>query len=618
MAAAPANAAFIATRRRLFGALVASAGASITDPALALRRPGRSGVREDDLPQSPAALTFPPAPVRWLTRCTFGYMTADLVAFNALGANDDARWQAWMDRQLDPGVIADSGCDARITSAAFTTLGKTANQLWTDHHAVTDDYRLRMLPIAEAECATLIRQTYSQRQLYEVMVDFWHDHFSVFGWDYDGGPMFPAFDRDAVRPYAFALGNFRQMLQAVGESASMMYMLDLYANQAGQPNENYARELMELHTLGAENYGGIVQNPDSFANMELLGHFTAWDGEEERLKYVDDDVYEAARALTGWTISGTRWPYDPINGVPLGEFAYDNSTHDQGVKRVLARYFAAGGGQNDGTTLFDMLAQHPGTAHYVAGKLCRRFVGDNVPAALVQQAADVFHQEWQAPDQIAQVLRVILQSDAFKTGWGTKMKRPALSAVSALRATGADFTPVPDNSATYTPTEEFIGRLQAAGQRLFYWPAPNGYPDNQVTWSSTGPLGMTLKLLPRLLEMHQGESYDNTRPFLIDIQTQTLAAFPNAAERTAANLIGYWCDRILGYRPPATLAVAIDMLRQNAAATDPLDIVTDSDDDGQPNHVGVWNLNDLSRHYTIARLRTAIGLILCSPEFLRR
>ena len=97
---------------------------------------------------------------------------------------------------------------------------------------------MRMLPIAESECATLIRQIYSQRQLYELMVDFWHDHFSVFGWDYDGGPMFVAMDRDAIRPNVF--GNFRTMLQAVGESASMMYMLDLYAS-AGRPSERELR-----------------------------------------------------------------------------------------------------------------------------------------------------------------------------------------------------------------------------------------------------------------------------------------------------------------------------------------------------------------------------------------
>lgn len=613
MPAAPASTAFLASRRRLFGALFSSAG--VEHGGLAMRRPGRDGLRAKDLPQSPDALSFPPAAVRWLTRGTFGYSIQDHVDFNALGASDDARWTAWLTRQLNPAAINDGACDARIASAGFVTLNKTPNQLWNDHHSQTSNYSLRMKPIAETECMTIIRQTYSQRQLFEVMVDFWHDHFSVFGWDYDGGPMFPAFDRLAIRPHVF--GNFRTMLQEVGMSASMMYMLDLYSSDASHPNENYARELFELHTMGAENYGGIVQNPDSFANMTLLGHYTAPDGEEERLKYVDDDVYEAARALTGWTISGANWPYTPIAGMPLGEFAYDSSTHDQGVKRILARYFPASQGQADGVTLFDMLARHPRTARHVAAKICRRFIGGNPSTALIDSAASVFNQAWQASDQIAQVLQVILQSSEFKNGWGSAMKRPALSAVSALRATAADFTPKPDYTTTYTPTEEFMGRLQAAGHKLFYWPAPNGYPDDPIAWSSTGTLGMTLKMLPRLLEMHQTESYNNAYAFLIDVQAQTLGAFATS-QRTAANIIGYWCDRILGYRPEPVHTVAVDFLRQNVAATVALDLTTDGTENGHPSNTGTWNINNLSRHYTIARLRTAIGLILCSPEFLRR
>ncbi len=613
MPAAPASTAFLASRRRLFGALFSSAG--VEHGGLAMRRPGRDGLRAKDLPQSPDALSFPPAAVRWLTRGTFGYSIQDHVDFNALGASDDARWTAWLTRQLNPAAINDGACDARIASAGFVTLNKTPNQLWNDHHSQTSNYSLRMKPIAETECMTIIRQTYSQRQLFEVMVDFWHDHFSVFGWDYDGGPMFPAFDRLAIRPHVF--GNFRTMLQEVGMSASMMYMLDLYSSDASHPNENYARELFELHTMGAENYGGIVQNPDSFANMTLLGHYTAPDGEEERLKYVDDDVYEAARALTGWTISGANWPYTPIAGMPLGEFAYDSSTHDQGVKRILARYFPASQGQADGVTLFDMLARHPRTARHVAAKICRRFIGGNPSTALIDSAASVFNQAWQASDQIAQVLQVILQSSEFKNGWGSAMKRPALSAVSALRATAADFTPKPDYTTTYTPTEEFMGRLQAAGHKLFYWPAPNGYPDDPIAWSSTGTLGMTLKMLPRLLEMHQTESYNNAYAFLIDVHAQTLGAFATS-QRTAANIIGYWCDRILGYRPEPVHTVAVDFLRQNVAATVALDLTTDGTENGHPSNTGTWNINNLSRHYTIARLRTAIGLILCSPEFLRR
>lgn len=605
MAAAPASTAFVASRRRLFNALFSSAGVEDVDSGLSLRRPGRDGFRNKELPQSPASLSFPPEPVRWLTRCTFGYTYAELVAFNALGGNNNARWTAWVNRQLDPPLIDDSACDARVASAGFVTLNKSPNQLWNDHHSVTNDYSLRMKPIAEIESMTVIRQTYSQRQLFEVMVDFWHDHFSVFGWDYDGGPMFPAFDRLAIRPHVF--GNFRTMLEEVGRSASMMYMLDLYSSDAGFPNENYARELFELHTMGAENYGGIVQNPDSFANMTLLGNYQAPDGEYERLKYVDDDVYEAARALTGWTISGANWPYGTINGQPLGDFAYNSSTHDPGVKRILARYFPAAQGQADGVTLFDMLARHPRTARHVVTKICKRFVGSNPSTALIDSAATKFIQVREASDQIAQVLQVILQSGEFKTSWGTGMKRPALSAVSALRSTGADFTPKPDyNGSIYTPAEEFMGRLQAAGHKLFYWPAPNGYPDDQVAWSSTGTLGMTLRMLPRLLDMHQTESYNSSNPFLIDIQGQSMAAF-GVAQRTSSNLIGYWCDRILGYRPEPIYTVAVDFLRQNLAASAAIDLATDN-----------WNKNNLSQHYNQSRLRTAIGLILCSPEFLRR
>ncbi len=616
MAAAPASTAFITSRRRLFSALFSSAGIEDIDSGPAMRRPGRNGYLARDLPQSPAALSFPPAPVRWLTRCTFGYTTAEFAAFNALGGNDDARWSAWVNRQLDPGLINDSACDTRISSAAYVTLNKTPNQLWNDHHSQTNDYSLRMKPIAETECMTILRQIYSQRQLFEVMVDFWHDHFSVFGWDYDGGPMFPAFDRLAIRPHVF--GNFRTMLQEVGQSASMMYMLDLYSSEAGFPNENYARELLELHTMGAENYGGIVQNPDSFANMTLLGNYQAADGEFERLKYVDDDVYEAARALTGWTVSGANWPYGQINGRPLGEFAYNSSTHDQGVKRILARYFQASQGQADGTKLFDMLARHPRTARHVVTKICKRFVGANPSTALIDSTSTVFNQAWQDSNQIAQVLQVILQSNEFKTSWGTGMKRPALSAVSALRSTGAEFTPKPDyNDNIYTPTEEFMSRLQAAGHKLFYWPAPNGYPDDPIAWSSTGTLGMTLRMLPRLLEMHETDTSSNSYPFLSDIHAQTLGALASG-QRTAMNIIGYWSDRILGYRPEPSFSVAVDFLRQNIAATAVLDLVTDGTSSGLPSRTGTWNINNLSQHYTIARLRTAVGLILCSPEFLRR
>lgn len=605
MSAANAQAAFIASRRRLFGGLLASAGLADLDPGLARRRPGRSGLQDLELPQSPSALTYPPPAVRWLTRATHGYTQPDLAAFNALGASDDARWAAWVDQQLNPSSIVDSACDTRIAAAGFTTLAKTLPQLWADHRSVTNNYFLRMLPVSETECATLIRQTYSKRQLYEIMVGFWHDHFSVFGWDYDGGPVFPHYDRDVIRPNA--LGNFRTMLEAVAKSTTMMYYLDLYASTNQGPNENYARELLELHTLGVENYAGVLLPDDPSLPIGPSG-----DGQPVRLKYVDNDVYEAARALTGWTVKNGHWEYPADND---GTYVYRLDWHDRFNKYFLNRYFPQSQTDNgaDGRKVFDILSAHPGTARFVSRKLCRRFVGDSPDSVLVDEVAERFIDARADADQIAQCIGVILASAEFKQSWGTKMKRPAMAAASALRGLAADFTPKPDNSASWTTTEEFHYRVQATGNRMFYWPTPDGYPDVERAWSGSSALGMTFRMLARIPEMHATNG-DNASPFLADVQAQTLAAFPDAAQRTAANMVGYWCDRLYGYRPDPTRATVVDFLRQNAAASAPLDIVTDNGND----HTGTWNMNDLSRHYTIARLRTAVALLLCSPEFLRR
>lgn len=563
---------------------------------------------------SAAVTATAPSAVRWLNRATFGCSAAEIAAFNALGGSDSARWEAWLTQQLAPATLNDATCDTRVASAGFTTLAKSAAQLWTDHHGQTDNYALRMRPVSEVECMTLIRQVYSRRQLFEVLVDFWHDHFSVYGRDYDGGPMFTAFDRDAIRPHA--LGNFRAMLQATGESASMMYMLDQYASTRAGPNENYGRELLELHTLGAENYAGILTPDDP--SLPIGSEGTATGGTRSiRLKYVDADVYEATRILTGMTISGSTWPYTPVGGAPLGTYVFDDSEHDQYPKSFLNSYFPAYQHENDVETLYDILAAHPGTAHFVAGKLCRRLVGDRASASLVDAAAQLFASQWRAPDQIAQVTGLILRSSEFTAGPGDKLKRPTVAAVSALRACAADFTPSPDDTTGWSASEEFLSSLQSAGQRLFNWPAPNGYPDHDEAWSSSGTLGMTLRFLPRLLDMQQ--SFPGaTAHFLADIQAQTLAAFPNAANRTANQLVDYWCTRLFGYSPQPTRDRAVDFLRQNAAATDPLDLVSDATDNGQPAHTGQWHSNDLSRHYTIARLRTTVALLLCAPEFQRR
>jgi uncharacterized protein (DUF1800 family) len=615
------------TRRRLFGTLFATLGIAPLPAPAAMRRRGKAPVdtrlaRLDASAAAALTATAPPAAFAWLNRATFGCTQADLAAFNALGANDSARWAAWVAAQLDPASISDTACANRIAGANFQTLNLTPSQLWATYHADTSDYEHRMLPVAEVECATLIRQTGSQRQLFEVMVDFWHDHFSVFGWDYDGGTMFPAFDalfRDLSAGKG-VFGNFKSLLVEVGKSASMMYMLDLYSNIAAGPNENYARELCELHTLGAGNYAGVVE-PDDYGNYNLPTVIAA-DGHAIRARYVDDDVYDATSALTGWTISQSIWQ---TQGDPNpGNFEYVDALHYNKVTTTfLNRFISANSHQDAGEDVFNWLSVHPGVATFIATKMCRRLVGDNPSGTLIANVANVFLQNYAAPNQLQLTTQAILLSSEFQNAWAQKMKRPGVALVGALRMLGADFTPTPnlDNPAyvdgDWSTTDSILWALQSAGHRPFYWPAPNGYPDTQTAWSSTGTLGMTLRMLAYLLESTVDRTVDNSA-FIADVQAQTLSAIPVAANRTAANIAGLWCDRLLGMRPANVYGAAVDFMRQNAAATDALDLTTDHLTGGVPDRTGTWNGGNLSKHYTIARLRSMVAMILCSPEFLTR
>lgn len=540
----------------------------------------------------------PPAVVRWLGKATFGFTLAELAAFDALGSTDEARWNAWLDQQLAPNGIDDGACDARLTAAGYQTLGKSLQALWSQHHGETESYYLRMLPLYETEQATLIRAVYSRRQLHERMVGFWHDHFSVFGGDYDCAPVFVHYDRDVIRAHAF--GNFRSMLGAVARSTAMMYYLDNYASRGANFNENYARELLELHTLGAENYYGPG---DPFEVPCLDGRDIHCEGTLPA-GYVDNDVYEAAAALTGWTIRNGHWQFPNEND---GTFVYRAEWHQHSNKFFLGRYFPANQpAMADGEQVLDRLCEHPGTARFIAGKLCRRFVGESASASLIDSVAATFLAEREAPDQNARVLRAVLASAEFKAAWGDGMKRPFEAAVAALRGLGADFTPQPDNTSAWTTTEEFFSLLQQTGHRPFRWGPPNGYPDTRRAWGSTGALAMTLKLVARLPELRQDRN-NTSSPYLADILAQTKAVLPDPAQRTATAIIDYWCARLLGWQPQPLAGVATAFLRQNAGAGEPLDLDTEE-----------WRTGDLKRHYTQSRLRTAVGMLLMSPDHLRR
>ncbi|MEO8460875.1 MAG: DUF1800 domain-containing protein [Dokdonella sp.] len=590
----------MSSRRNLLTGLATAIGRPST---VSMHRPGKD-VLFDMSKAGEAPSAVPPDRIGWLNKTTYGFTTADDAAFNALpGANNDAKWTAWVAQQLSPTTISDSACDTRLAAAGYTTLGKTLQQLWSGHEQVTNNSFVRMLPINETEAATIVRALYSKRQLFERVANFWHDHFNVFGWDYDCGPVFVHYDRDVIR--ANALGNFRTLLEAVATSTAMQIYLDNKSSRGADFNENFAREMIELHTLGVENYFGPTDpfsvpcvNP-SVLETEVIcpGSFPAG--------YVDNDVYEAAASLTGWTIKDGYWQYPDDDD---GTFLYRPDWHDRRNKIFNGLYIPPDNqpAMQDGRDVFDRLVAHPGTAKHIATKLCRRFVGDTPSAALVASVAQDFTTYISAPDQIKRMLQTILLSNEFKQTWGAGMKRPFEATMGALRAIGGNYTPQPDNTNNWTTSEEFSNYLQQTGHRPFYWGPPNGYPDRQGAWSSTGTLAMTMKTLARLPEFTVNRNVSNS-PYLADILGQTQAAFPTASTRTAATIMGYWCDRIFGYRPEPAYGVATQFLRQNATASEAINIDADT-----------WNGNSLKLHYSQQRLRSAVSLLFLNPDFLRR
>ncbi len=284
----------------------------------------------------------------------------------------------------------------------LATLNQPIDQLWPllverDKH----DGSERRRPLLETISASLIRACYSEYPVREIMVEFWHDHFNVDAWDQEQVAIaLPSYDRDVIRPNIF--GNFRSFLEAVATSPAMLYYLSNRSSRAGSANENYARELFELHTLGRDAY--LNDKYDRW--REVPG---ALQGKPSG--YIDQDVYEAARALTGWTVEdGTG--IDGHRKLPAtGRFAYVDTWHDGYQKRVLATEFDAfQPAMADGRKVLDLIAYHPATARFLCTKIARRLVADEPPPALVEKTVAVWLRNQKAKDQIGQVIRTIATS----------------------------------------------------------------------------------------------------------------------------------------------------------------------------------------------------------------
>lgn len=570
-------------RRQLLQGVAATAAAIATTSTVAAEPTATAGATTKMRPTSAdrrrAGLSRPEAPGKGLpalpslglialNRMGFGPRQGDVAAFNALGADPISRLTAYVDQQLSPNSITDPEVNARFAAAGFQTLNKSRTQLWADHNVNNSQGgSYRALPRDEVEAATIIRALYSKRQLLEVIAGFWHDHFSVDAGDYWVQPVFSYYDREVIRANAF--GNFRTMLGLVARSTSMLYYLDNYTSSNAGPNENYSRELFELHTLGAENYLGVVPQQD-----------VPTDGDGFPLGYVDGDVFETTRCLTGWTVNNSS------SFGNTGDFLYRGEWHDRFQKFVLGEFIPPDQpDQKDGDDVLDRLAAHPGTGRHIARKLCRKLIADDPPQSIVDQAAALFTAQKDAPDQLRQVIRLILLSEEFRTTYGEKVKRPFEITMSALRAGGADFTAKTSDSET----SSFLSNYNRAGQRLFRWPAPNGYPDVRQAWQSATPRTMTWRLCNWLITWD--DSDDN---YFLDVVGQTPSGL-----RTATELVDYWINRIF-FRPISAIdrQEYIDFMAQGFSPD--IDLPIDSSSS------------------TADRLRSMVGLMFMAPDFLWR
>ena len=460
----------------------------------------------------PAVIASGPSPspsdedariVHALNRLGYGPRPGDVDAVRAMGL------ERWIDRQLHPERIDDGALRARL--ASYRTLDLSAGELMEGYEVPREVKReiqkkraemagaseeemartrrelmkelggsmqgMKGRPrqvVEELQAAKVVRAVYSQRQLDEVLVDFWINHFNVFAGKGPEKFLVGAYERDVIRPHAW--GRFEDLLKATAESPAMLFYLDNWLSASpdaqqprtrgrggflrrGRPappapeqgqgrkrglNENYAREVMELHTLGVD--GGYTQK----------------------------DVTEVARCFTGWTIRGLR------QGDP--RFAFDARIHD-GKEKVVLGQRIRGGGQGEGEQVLHILATHPATARFISMKLARRFVADDPPAALVDRAAATFRK---TGGDIRAVVATILQSPEFLSAEvrSAKVKTPLEFVASAVRASGA----------TVTDARELARRIGEMGMPLYMQQPPTGYKDTSEAWVSTSGLLSRLNL----------------------------------------------------------------------------------------------------------------------------
>jgi uncharacterized protein (DUF1800 family) len=469
------------TRRAVLGGAVAvavtAAGGLTLDAALATSAAAAA-------PAAPTDLVAADPHAHLLRRATFGPTPATLAELARLGL------PAWLDRQLDPARINDSALDALLTRLPLAGADIATVRATLPLHSYEGFGQLGR--------ATVARAIWSNRQLYETTVAFWANHLHIAApssgvWD-------SRMDYDTQVTRKFALGRFVDMLKASAVHPAMLTYLDNRYSTRLQPNENYARELMELHTVG--------------------------------MIYTEADVRAAAKLLSGLTVTSA------------GAYTYTAARHATGAVRILGFSHAnasADGGEAAALAFLDYLARHPATAERLATKLCLRFVADEAPATLVAKLAKVYLDNDTA---IVPVLRALFTSPEFAASVGQKVRTPFEDLTAAVRTLG--FGP---ETTGVKALDALYNTLVNAGNAPLRWSPPNGFPDVAAAWSS--PSAFLLRCNSHLNLAAGWYPKQLTRP--ADLLTALVPVLPG----TYGALVDALARRLVGTTLPADHVAAV-------------------------------------------------------------
>jgi uncharacterized protein (DUF1800 family) len=372
-----------------------------------------------------------------LNRMAFGPRPGDVQRVQDLGIDK------YLEQQLHPDRIDDSSTENQLSH--LNSIRLTTAQLLETYRPPRQARQLQMRPmfqnapqqiLLDLQAQKVIRAVHSRQQLQEVMADFWFNHFNVFWGKNADRWLTTNYEMEAIRPHV--LGKFKDLLAATAKNPAMLFYLDNHLSSSIKGiNENYARELMELHTLGVD--GGYTQK----------------------------DVQEVARAFTGWSIDRPQ---------QNGAFMFRPRIHDSGTKMVLGHKID-GGGIRDAEEVIEILAKHPSTAQFVSTKLVRRFISDDPPPATVKRVADVFRA---SDGNIREMVHAILTSKEFNSprAVGAKTKLPLEYVASAIRS-------LDGTTDGGRPLAQSIARM---GQPLYQCQPPAGYPDHGEYWMSNAAI----------------------------------------------------------------------------------------------------------------------------------